>query len=420
MIALPPIKKYVMENGLTVLHQRNPISRAFCIGVWTRTGARDERPDDAGLCHFLEHMLFKGTARRSAFDISQDIERIGGSIDAFTTKDTMCVYAQVLEDHREVAIDLISDMVTASVFDVEQVALERDVVLEEISDVMDAPDDLIHEAFAEAIFRDHPLGRPILGFPYTVSKMNRAGLLRYARRVFKGGNVVICVYGNIDEKELRRVCKARFALPGGDFRRVHPRVRRNGPVRRMMRRKLHQQHICIGTRTFSFLEERRYPLMLLTTLLGGGMSSRLFQRIREEKGLCYNLFTYSDHSHDAGLMATYVAVRPRNAGLTIREVVDEFRHVLKDGVTKDELESTREQLKGRILLGLETSTARMMRMARNEISYGRQVSERELIRSIDAVRLSDVQDVARAVLEPKHLSIVSMGPSSAGLRSASY
>ncbi|HEX5133623.1 MAG TPA: pitrilysin family protein [Candidatus Krumholzibacteria bacterium] len=403
--------KIVLPGGLTILHEKNPVSKAFCVGVWTRTGARDEKPGEAGLCHFLEHMLFKGTARRSAKDLSQEIEKIGGSLDAFTTKETMAVYAQVLVNHRDVAFDLISDMLTNSRFAEDHVALERQVVIEEIGDVDDAPDDLIHELLAAEIFPAHPLGRPILGSRATVASFRRADLRRYARRLFRASNLVVAVYGNIDEGDLIDVVKERFQFPEGRLARDTTRLRRPTVVRKHVRRKLHQQHIVMGRRTFSFLDERRYPMMVLNAMMGGGMSSRLFQRIREDMGLAYNVYTYLDHSRDTGMFAAYLAVSPANASKAMRAVGLEFADARNGGLTPAELDDTKEHIKGRILLGLETSTSRMMRLARNEISYGHQVPERELIDRIDSVTLDDVRGLARELFDVDNFSVVSLGTS---------
>ena len=415
MNAARTARKIVLPGGLTILHERNPISRAFCLGVWTRTGARDESEAESGLCHFLEHMLFKGTTRRSAQDISREIEKVGGSLDAFTTKDTMCVYAQVLESRRDVAIDLMADMLTSSRFAEEHVTLERNVVLEEIGDVEDAPDDLIHELFAAEIFPAHPLGRPILGSRRTVSSFRRSDLQRYSRRVFRSSNVVVAVYGNIDEDELVELCQSRLKFARGTLAREKARLGRVTPHRKHVRRKLNQQHIVVGCRTFSFQDERRYALMVLNALVGGGMSSRLFQKIREELGLAYNVYTYVDHSRDTGMFAAYMAVRPATAGKALDAVRGEFASLCKGGIRRDELRDTRDHIKGRILLGLETSTSRMMRLARNEISYGYQVPERELIRRIESVKLADVAAVAAEVLDVEKHTVVSLGPSAAGL-----
>ncbi len=405
-------RKIVLPSGLTILHEKNPVSRAFCVGVWTRTGARDEKAREAGICHFLEHMLFKGTERRTAKEISQEIEKIGGSLDAFTTKDTMCVYAQVLQERREVAFDLISDMLSKSRFDETQVALERQVVIEEIGDVDDAPDDLIHELLAAEIYPAHPLGRPILGSRATVSAFRRRDLLRYSRRTFRASNLVVAVYGNIDEQELIDVCNERFHFPGGTLVRDATRLRRPVVVRRHVRRKLHQQHIVMGRRTFSFLDERRYPLMVLNAMMGGGMSSRLFQRIREEMGLAYNVFSYIDHSRDTGMFAAYMAINPSNTRRAMKAVAAEFAAACNGGFTRAELDDTKEHIKGRILLGLETSTSRMMRLARNEITHGHQISERELIDRIDSVSLDDVRELARELFATDGFTVVSLGPSS--------
>jgi predicted Zn-dependent peptidase len=415
MVASRTARKIVLPSGLTILHERNPISKAFCLGVWTRTGARDESEAESGLCHFMEHMLFKGTLHRSAQDISREIEKVGGSLDAFTTKDTMCVYSHVLESRREVAIDLMSDMLTGSRFDDDQVTLERNVILEEIGDVEDAPDDLIHEIFAAELYPAHPLGRPILGSRKTVASFRRGDLQRYAGRAFRASNVVVALYGNIDEDELVEVCQSRFKFPRGPLAREKARLGRAIPKRRHVRRKLNQQHVVLGRRTFSFMDERRYALMVLNAMVGGGMSSRLFQKIREELGLAYNVFTYVDHSRDTGMFAAYMAVRPATVGTALDAVRKELGSLRDGGITRRELNDTREHIKGRILLGLETSASRMMRLARNEITYGYQISEKELIRRIQNVKMDDVAALAREVLDVDEYSIVSLGPSGAGL-----
>jgi len=341
---------------------------------------------------------------------------VGGTLDAFTTKETMCVYAQVLEERRRAAFDLIADMLRHSTFADDAVALEREVVLEEIGDVEDAPDDLIHELFADALFPGHPMGKPILGTRRSVASFRRADVARFAKRNLRASNLVVAVYGNAPEEEILRWCQEHLDFPGG------PVARRNGrppgavPRRRSRRRPLKQQHVCIGTRTFSFHDERRFALMVLTTLVGGGMSSRLFQRIREELGLTYSIFTYADHSRDTGLMATYMAVRPANVARAIGEVLGEFARIRAGEIDARELEDTKAQLQGRILLGLETSVARMMRLARNELSYGRQMSERELVARIEGVTREEVMGVADAFLDSRRQTIVSIGPTAAGLR----
>ncbi len=412
------MKKMLGPNGLTVLHSNNPTSRSFCIGVWIKTGSRDEKSGEGGLCHFLEHMLFKGTASRSALELSQEIERVGGSLDAFTTKEHVCVYAQVLESHAELAFDVLGDMFSNPAFSSEQIELEKQVVLEEIHDVLDAPDDLVHDLFAAAIFRYHPLGQPILGSPGSVSRFTRKQLIDFSSRVFRASNMIVSVYGTIDGRRLQRLCREHFSFPDG---RVKPRIKKPGrfvPIRKVYRRKLHHQHLCIGSRTCSYLEDRRFPLMILTTLLGGGMSSRLFQRIREELGLAYNIFTYSEYARDTGLFGTYLAVSPDKARVAVRSVLAEFDAARNGKITKSEVEDVKEHIIGKILLGLETSTAKMMRMARNDIFYGRQVNEKEIIRKIKDVKLDDLRRAASEVLAPKKTSIIGIGPTAAGVRSS--
>ncbi len=413
----PRVRRYVGDNGVTVLHEGNAYSRVFCIGVWLKTGSRDEDEGEGGMSHFLEHMLFKGTRRRSAFEISQALEKVGGSLDAFTTKEQICVYAHCLRDHADLAVDVLDDMFTRSVFAPDQVELEKQVILGEIREVADTPDDMIHDLFASEVFPRHPLGRPILGTARSVSGFSRDALVRFSQRRLRSDNVVVSVFGSLDKSLLRAVCDSAFR-----FRRGSPKVsnadgRAFRPVRRHHRRKLHHQHLCIGTRACSYLDDKRYPQTILTTLLGGGMSSRLFQRIREELGLAYSVFTYAESARDTGIIVTYMAVKPASTGAAVAEVFHQIDEIKNGDIRADELRDTKEQLKGRILLGLETSAAKMMRNARNEIYYGRQVSEREIIDRIDRVTLADVLESAPEILDSSKYTVVSLGPSSAGLHS---
>jgi predicted Zn-dependent peptidase len=224
------------------------------------------------------------------------------------------------------------------------------------------------------------------------------------------------VYGNIERRKLHRLCDRHFLIPDGRIRQDKRKPGRYAPVRKYYKRRLHHQHLCIGNRAWSYLEDRRYPLMILTTLLGGGMSSRLFQRIREEMGLAYNIFTYAEYVRDSGLIGTYLSVSPKNASKAVKSVLDEFRKARRGEISRNELEDVKEHLRGKILLGLETSAAKMMRLARNEMYYGRQISEKEILKRIERITLDDLHDVAYRVLDPKKTSIISIGPTSAGTR----
>lgn len=412
----PRVKKYVGDNGVTVVHEHDPHSPAFCIGVWIRTGSRDEGEGEAGMSHFLEHMLFKGTRKRSQFEISQAVEKVGGSLDAFTTKEQVCVTAQVLQDHAELAVDLLDDMLRHSVFAPEQIELEKGVVLGEIREAMDAPDDVIHDLFASEVFPRDALGRPILGTTRSVVGFTRDSLVRFSRKLLRSENLVISVFGALDKPLMRRICDASFRFRDGAAKNSPAKLRPFRPVRRHFKRKLHRQHICIGGRASSYLDDRRYPQTILATLLGGGMSSRLFQRIREELGLAYSIFTYAEFARDTGLMATYMAVKPASAGPAIAEVFREIEKVKRGDIRADELRDTKEHLKGRILLGLESSSAKMMRNARSEIYYGRQVTEREIIAKIDRVTLADVIESAPDILDSSRNTVVSLGPSLSGTK----
>jgi predicted Zn-dependent peptidase len=341
---------------------------------------------------------------------------VGGSLDAFTTKEQICVYAQVLADHAKLAVDILDDMFLNPAFAPAQIEVEKQVVLEEIQDVMDAPDDVIHDLFASEVFLGHPLGKPILGSPETVGEFNRQKLVRYARRHLRADNIVISVFGKAGRRLLDRIRNHAFRFRAGDVKRRAGRIARYQPVRRHYRRKLNHQHLCIGGRAYSYLDAKRYPLGVLTTLFGGGMSSRLFQRIREELGFAYSVYTYTEAARDIGLVGTYMAVNPSNAGGAVKEVFKELEKIKNGEFRDDELKDTKEQLKGKILLGLETSAAKMMRNARNEIYYGRQLNEREIIDGIDRVTRDDILGCAADLLDGNRNTIVSLGPSSSGLR----
>jgi predicted Zn-dependent peptidase len=411
-----PVRKRVFENGVTLLHQPNLRSRTFCVGLWIKSGSREERPGEEGLCHFLEHMLFKGTERRRAVDISREVERVGGSIDAFTTKEQVCLYVQLLEDRAELAFDILGDMVLHSTFPPQEIRRERQVVLEEIRDVLDSPDDLIGDVFAAMLFPGHPLGHPILGSRSTVSRFSRPQLVRFARRVLRGPNIVVSVCGNVDLRTLSRWVERAFPFPDGSVRPRTPPIPRRWERKRHLHRPLHQQHLCVGSRGVSYHDEDRFAFMVLASLLGGGMASRLFRRIREELGLAYTVYTYTEYGRDAGLIGTYLATRPDQAALALEAVLEEFEAVRSGKVTDREIEETKEHLEGRILLGLETASAKMMRMARNEIYYGRQVGEVELVRQIRRIGRDDLVRVAHRVLSPEALSLATIGPSRAGLK----
>ncbi len=406
-----PPRRIVLDGGLVLVVQRVPGARALSLGAWTRTGSRDERPGEEGLCHFLEHMLFRGTRRRDAHAISLDIERAGGSIDAFTTRDTMCVHAQVLAEDAELAFDLVGDMLTGSTFDAESVAIERRVVLEEIHDAEDAPDDFVHEVFGRALFGAHPCGRSILGTRRRVASFSRDDVRRFARRVLRAGNVVVAACGDVDARRLRALCARHVALPPGrprPVRAVAPPAR--PPRRRHVRRDLAQQHLVVGTRAPARDDPRRHALAVLVTALGGGMSSRLFRRVRDELGLAYSVYTWTDATRDTGAMAAHLAVSPSQATHALEATLSEFDAVRRGDLSDEEIDAAREQVRGRALLGLETTTSRMMRLARDELVFGRPVPEREFVAALERVRRDDVTALARELLRPEALCVASLGP----------
>jgi predicted Zn-dependent peptidase len=406
------ISKVALPSGATLICQEVPDALSVSLGIWVRSGSRDEGELEHGITHFLEHMVFKGTKRRSALDIALTMDRIGGQLDAFTTKELTCFMARVLAEYFDNALDLLSDLVAEPVLDETLLETERHVVIEEIQGVKDDPEDLIHDLASAEIFGDHPLGRPILGTESSVSSFSSAMLQDYLGRRYTAPNLVIAVAGPMTHAEVQQRVGERFSIRGGE-RLARGPLAAPEATRRLLHkpRDLNQQHIWLGRTALGSMDDDRYCLLLLGTLLGGSMSSRLFQAIREEAGLAYSVFSFSDFASDTGLLATYMAVSPERCGEAIDRTLAEFLRIIEKGCAQQELNDTKMQLKGHLLLAMESITARMNRLARNEIIEGRFVGIGELVGRVDDVSTEDIQDLAARFLDPTQLTLVSLGPS---------
>ncbi len=408
------ISKVTLPGGVTLLSQKVPDALSVAVGIWVRSGSRDEDEGQHGITHFLEHMVFKGTEQRSALELALALDRIGGQLDAFTTKELTCFTARVLAEYFDTALDVLSDMLLAPSLDDSLIETEKQVVVEEIRNVFDDPDDLIHELASAEIFGSHPAGRPILGTEASVTGFGSEGLRDFLDRRYTAGNMVISVVGPLEHADVQARIQSWFRARSGEVLArpalpTPPAVSRS----RVVSRDLQQQHLWLGRKTMGSGDPDRYALLIMSTLLGGSMSSRLFQAIREHAGLAYSIFSFTDFVSDTGLLGTYMAVSPSRCEEAIRLTLDEFVTLIQNGCSSQELEDTKMQLKGNLLLAMESISARMNRLARNELSEGRFIGIEELVSRVDAVTVDDVSRLATEYLAPDRLTLVSIGPNPA-------
>jgi predicted Zn-dependent peptidase len=410
MTLTPAVTRHVLPSGLTILVETLPYVRSVALGYYLRSGSAVESEEHGGASHFLEHLVFKGTARRSTSDIAQIIDILGGDVDAFTGKEYTSFYAHVLDEQVATALDLLTDIVVAPRFSEDDLESERSVILEEIKMVEDTPDDLVHEIFVESFWPDHPLGRPILGTETTVNRLRREQIVAHYRETFHPANVIFVASGNVRPEQIVPTLERFFPpMSAAPLRREWSAPLPNQHVILREKRELEQVHVCLGSRGFPQQGSERYAAALFNTVLGGGMSSRLFQRIREKEGLVYTVMSYHNGYLNGGYEAVYAACAPKNLKRVLSMTLEEMRNIKRDGVTPDELASAKLHLKGSILLSLESTVSRMSGIARQEYYFGRQFSPDEIIAHIDAVTLDDIVGVARTIVDPDSLSLTLLG-----------
>ena len=407
---LRDIRREVLPNGLVILTEEMKHIRSASIGIWIKTGSRHEDPEVNGISHFVEHMVFKGTATRSAEDIARQIDSIGGNMDAFTAKETVCFDVKVLDEHVPIAFDVLSDIVLHPVFDVNDIARERGVILEEIKMDEDNPDYLVHEIFTQNFWKDHPLGKPILGTKDTVRRFEQPLLTDYWKRRFSPANMIVSAAGNISHDVMVDLVKKRFSglqATKNGFHQDKPKA----SARIIMRNKkaLEQVQICVGVPAHPISHERRYVSFILSTLLGGGMSSRLFQNIRERQGLAYAIYTELSPFRDTGCMSVYAGTSRASASQVVQSVVREFHELKVNGVTADELRRAKDQLKGSLMLSLESSTARMSNLARQEMYFDRFITLDEIINHVEEVTADDLAQLANEFFKPESIAVTVLG-----------
>jgi predicted Zn-dependent peptidase len=409
------VRRTVLPGGLRVISEAVPGVRSVAFGVWVGVGSRDETASLAGASHYLEHLLFKGTRRRDALAIAAELEAVGGELNAFTAKEYTCYYARVLDDDLPLAVDVICDMVTSSLVTTHDVDGERGVILEEIAMHDDDPSDAVHDIFAAAVWPGAPLGRPVLGTVDSISAMTRPAIAGYYRRRYRPGNLVVAAAGNVDHAALVRLVRRAFADIAVDEDAAPAPVRLGGaapafaPARTVVSRPTEQANLLIGSPGIARLDERRFALGVLNAALGGGMSSRLFQEVREKRGLAYSVYSFTSHYSDTGLVGVYAGCAPKKA----REVLDICREQLHlvsaSGLTPEELERGKGQMRGGLVLGLEDTGSRMSRLGKAELVYGELMTIDEILAAIDAVTLDDVHEVAMALFAAPQ-AIAAVGP----------
>lgn len=403
-------RKIVLDNGLRVVTERMPALKSVSVGIWVNVGSRDEEAGEEGFSHFIEHMVFKGTATRSAARISHEIDALGGEMNAFTTRETTTFYVKLLDEQVKPGLALLADLFHNSRYPTREMGKEKQVVLEEMRMVRDDPEEWVQDLHTQQIFGAHPLGRPILGTAATIRKLGRGDILGYIRRHYHPRETVVAVSGNFDQKRLLSLLDRHF----GRFERPAASRRNRWPAEiyggvQVHEKPLEQAHLCLGLKGLSAGHEDRYAFTLLNAILGGNVSSRLFQEIREKRGLAYSIYSCLSSYSDGGTWSIYAGTRPSEAPRVVELVIRELRRLCTHGIRRDELTRAKNQMKGSVMLGLESTSSRMGKLAKDELHHGRRVSLDEVMAGIDRVSETQVLELGRALFDRRRLSIAALG-----------
>jgi len=404
------IRRQRLPNGLTIITEQMAHIRSASIGIWLETGSRDEDPESNGISHFIEHMVFKGTEHRTAEEIAREVDSIGGNLDAFTAKECICFNVKVLDEHVPTALDILSDLVLHPVFAAADIVRERGVIMEEIKMDEDNPDYLVHEIFTQNFWKDHPLGKPILGTKETVKRFEREVVLDAYKHRFSPGNIIVAAAGNLNHDEFVGLVTRHFEHMkpmNNGFHSSTPKIASRITLRN--KKALEQVQLCMGVPAHPIAHEKRHAGYILNTLLGGGMSSRLFQNIRERQGLAYSIYSDLNPYRDTGCLAVYAGTSLASAGKVVQSVVSEFRKLKTEPVPDEELRRSKAQLKGSLMLSLESSTARMSNLARQEMYFDRFYDLDELIQKIEAVTVEDLTELANGFFRTEAVAVTALG-----------
>ena len=403
------IGKTVLKNGLRILTERIEHVKSMSLGIWVNVGSRDENGGEEGISHLIEHMIFKGTPRRDALQIAKEIDRVGGMSNAFTSKEFTCFHAKVMSDHSEMVTDLLADIFLNSLFQEDELDRERQVILQEIRMVEDTPDELVHVLFSRNLWPNDPVGRPVMGTVESVSNISTADIKSYLQKKYSPPRIVISATGDVDHQKIVDLMAPAFEkIPN-----VPNENERHRPVKsiglHVTNKTLEQTHLCLGTEFPGALDEKRYAAAVLNVILGGNMSSRLFQEVREKRGLAYSVYSFYSTYLDTGMLGIYAGVNPDQYPETLKVILSELEKFRGGLLDDDELKAAQEHLKGNIVLGSESVDNRMTRLAKNEIMYGRHVEFDEIINAVNAVTKDDVIDLAKSGLDPSNLVLTLLG-----------
>jgi predicted Zn-dependent peptidase len=405
------IQRRVLPNGLIVITEPMPHVRSVSVGIWISNGSRREIPAEGGTAHFLEHMVFKGTERRSAEAIAREMDSVGGMLDAFTSKEQICFNAKVLDEHLPVAFDVLADLVLRPKLDADDVKKEQQVVLEEIKMDLDNPEYQLHDLFTRGFWPEHSLGRPILGTPETVRNFSRDGLRTRFQKWFAPDHIVVTAAGNVTHEHVLALVEKEFGglKPSGEPD-IESAPVTAAPIQVQSKRELEQVHLCVGVPSIPLADERRFAVAVLNNLLGGGMSSRLFQNIREKQGLAYAVFSELTPYSDAGMLSVYAGTAKETVAQVLDMTIAEFRAMKESPVTEEELLRGKNHLKGSLMLSLESTSSRMSNLARQELYFHRFTTMDEILASIDAVTREEIQSLAQDFFQTELIAATVLGP----------
>ena len=406
----PKVSQSTLDNGVRIVTMAMPHVRSVSMGVWVHVGARDETEDESGLSHFIEHMIFEGTDRRSAFQIAKEFDAIGGQTNAFTSMEHTCYHARVLDTQLETMVDVLTDIFLHSTFDEREVARERPVICQEIGMVEDSPEEWVHTKMGPAFWGSHALGRSILGTVENIHRFDGPAIKRFFKRLYQPNRIVIAAAGNVNHDQLLQMVAPAFSsiAPGNGFALREVPSTTSGVT--CHHRELEQTHVCLGLNGISVVDPRRYAAALFNTILGGNMSSRLFQSIREERGLAYAIYSFLTSYADAGMMGVYTAVAPQNVHACLGLILEEIRLLKKEPVADESLHNAKEFIKGNLLMAEENPENQMVRLAQNEIYFGRYIPMQDIIDQIDAVQAEDLQSLAAGLWRNRTVALTMLGP----------
>ncbi|RKD34486.1 M16 family metallopeptidase [Thermohalobacter berrensis] len=402
--------KHILSNGLRVVTEYIPYVKSVSIGIWVESGSRKENETNNGISHFIEHMLFKGTKTRNAREIAESIDSVGGQLNAFTTKECTCFYAKVLDNHLPIAIDILADMLFNSKFSEEDIEKEKNVVIEEINMYEDSPEDLVHDLLSQTIYDGHSLALPILGKAEVLKELTQKDIIKYFQKHYTPHNTVISIAGNFNEDKIMQLIEKYFSKWNSE-KPVENTLKPPILYQRLInKRKITEQlHLCIGMEGIAQDRDELYSLLILNNVFGGSMSSRLFQKIREEKGLVYSIYSYPSSYKDTGIFTIYAGLNPNQITNVSRLIINEIKDIKVNKLRKEEIKKAKEQLKGNFILGLESTSSRMSSIGKSELLLGKIHSPKEIINRIDSITYDDINNIIQKVFDFKKLNLAFVG-----------